>query len=395
MNSRQANLRTLIPAVLFGLAFLVAPTMSAGQEIGAKEGDEIEATAGGKKSNRVSVVAPSVRPLRVEIVSAEPRPDESYGDWKLEWFALSPEKRPQVTARDYKVLDKILQAGSFRVRVTYATAPGAANVPVTMLIGPPTVVQPFPFYAELSDFADVYITPPIHLSAPRRLPMTVPASSGDTVTADVGGVRGSAAVVAFPSDGFIPDRGYIEQSGDKKFLPTAFERKNPARLPAPGDFDCSCRTVTLNRIVSRVYTGRSGARILHNRWHYRDNVEFQLGDFSNPPERGKVVIPWKKDRDVMQFYFTFPQALAFIIPDGQEHLCRVVVELKYPHPRRPSGDITETFRLYSKQGMAMATASRNFVGRTAQRDPKQKGPGRVRWYVEQDRCGDGVPFIIR
>ncbi|MCP4381742.1 MAG: hypothetical protein GY798_10075 [Hyphomicrobiales bacterium] len=115
---------------------------------------------------------------------------------------------------------------------------------------------------------------------------------------------------------------------------------------------------------------------------------------ANPPEKGKAEIPWRFKEGIMQFFFTFSRPLAFIVTEGRSHLCRVIVELKYPHPRRPSGDIIERFRPYSKKGLGMGTASRNLIARTALRDRKHGGPGTIRWTVEHTTCSDGIPFII-
>ncbi len=372
----------------------MAPSPLIAQEIGGKEGDQIEAEVGGKKSNRVTVVAPGRGPVRVEIVSPDPPPDGTYGDWSVPKVfvdtlneiakdvlgseSLDPER--QVTAADFEGIEEVPANGLFRVRVTYAKAPEQENVPVKMLRGPPTVEQPFPFFAERSDDPRVYVTPVVYLGAPLRELLAMRAEVGDEITADVEGVRDSVTVVTLPRNGYIPDRGFLSQITNPKRKPSAFERDNQQRVPARWEHDCSCKSVRLIQIIAEPGEGRL--------------VAYRPGDETNAPENGTAVIPWRKAA-VISFYFTFPQSAAFIVRDGRPHDCSVIVDLVYPHPRLTKGDVRRQYRLYSMQGVGgLGTAARNIIGQSTLDDPKQKGPGRVSWAVKGSDCGDGVPFLL-
>ena len=370
-------IRHLALTLLIGIASGLTPAPAGSQEIGAREGDTINATARGKSAG-VTVRAP--RPVRVEIVEPDPPRDTSYGDFEL--VLTKPDPKPKATAAEFGLMNEIpVLGGVFRVRVTYARPRSVTDVPVSIRYGLPVAELPFSFSALPSKDHNVFMTPVIYLNAG---PQQVPASPGDKIVADVNGVTGSAAVVTLPTSGFMRDRSAISLRKD-----TGMDAS---------DFDCSCKSITLDRIVSRQYTHSTGLGILGKTLHYKNSVEFQRGNFSNPPEKGEVVIPWLKKRDIMLFHFTFPHALAYIARENEQPLCRVVVELVYPHPRLNSGPITERFRLYTMQGGGgLGTASSNTIGRAASRNPRQTGPGRIRWAVGKTGgfCNEGTAFVIR
>ncbi len=135
----------------------------------------------------------------------------------------------------------------------------------------------------------------------------------------------------------LPANGAIEPRG---MLPAekALER-NP---------DCDCQAVTLARITSGVFDGRTGSFVTGYRNRQVVNTEYDV----STRLRQSIVLRPLGEKDMLCLTFAYPPEEAYFVPAGKPHSCKVTVTMSYPYAASSTDRITEQWELFAIQGMA-------------------------------------------
>jgi hypothetical protein len=190
----------------------------------------------------------------------------------------------------------------------------------------------------------------------------------------------------------LPASGTIKVRGRSK------KRKGPV----DGAADCSCDTIMLARVTTKIVNGKeaflSKDRQVKKRLTYSVKRHYELDRSTNPPVAKPFSIPWMQVNELNQlcFYFTFPRGHAFTAQQGATHSCRTQVKIKFPHSRARTGYLAEEWQLFSVRGLpGYQTHNDNSICRVVAKKGNSitAGKGAVSIRVKGKHC-KGQNFLI-
>lgn len=147
----------------------------------------------------------------------------------------------------------------------------------------------------------------------------------------------------------LPKGGVIEpkKKGGKYLLE---KEMDPEQLKKARAADCSCRTVTLARVVVKQHKPREGVKFAGNIGKRNVKTVYDIWDSSNPPHTGPLTIPVLKYGEDLCLYFTYPEETAYLVPERRDKLCNVKVEVQFPWNKSRTGVQSHVWQLYSVTG---------------------------------------------
>ena len=193
------------------------------------------------------------------------------------------------------------------------------------------------------------------------------------------------AIYGFPDDGIVQDIGPLA----------------PQRVPLEKD-NCNCDSITLGLVKTRIFTGTDSSTLRrlgfgkHPRSIFEDTIHYRIDKSVFPPVRRNFDVQSIGHKDLMCFYFTYPQALAAWVLEGEWDACKTVVEIEYPHSKKIGGSGIDRWQLFSQRGsMDLRSNTQNFICMHVREHTRiPPGNGNVTWSVDGQQCST-VPFTVK